>query len=403
MMTTRVSLALILVAAAATRAHAACPDGRANCLLHEEGVALLTSGKFEEAAAKFQASLAAGATARAALGYAQAIEGQGKVALAYESMLYAKQLSDAELAGPDGKSVEIIGRSQRVQYKLGELRAKVGFVQVTLPTNVSPRRLVSLRRRGEGDLVDPLTRWVVVAPDRQVLIAALDDGSKIEVDAQVAAGMQGKVVIPIPTGTQQARPNTNPGRDPNAGRVVSRPLADLYPKPEPVLAQPPPALALGLDIVTLVPNPTNLTSGIGASLLLEKRLGKSIGMTARLSFVSHPESTFFDPTLGDVSFSGRELMALVGLRTASKYSFHAFAEAGLTAFTMTASATGRPMLPPLAPDDFINELYPTLAIGGATRLGRVHLQLGLVYAIATGDVELPVRFMASLGVDLVKK
>jgi hypothetical protein len=395
MLLTRASVAALLLLVAEP-AFAACPDNQANCLLHEEGVALLGAGKFEEAASKFQASLASGATARAALGYAQAIEGQGKIALSYESMLYAKQLSDAELAGPDGKNVDIVGRSQRVQYKLGELRAKVGFVQVTLPASVSPKRLVSLRRKGEGDLVDPLARWVVVAPDHQMLVATLDDGSRVELDAQVAAGMQGKVVIPIPVGGAAVRARPNPGGDPS--RVVSRPLKDLYPKRQPVLAQPPPALAVGLDIVTLVPNPQNLTSGIGVALLLEKRLRKSVGLTARLSYVEHPESDFADPGL---TFSGNEIIALVGLRTASKYSFYAFAEAGATILAMSAVGAPGPQLPPFEMSSA--EVFPTVTIGGATRLGRVHLQMGLVYAIATAEIEMPVRFMASLGIDLVKK
>ncbi len=55
-------------------------------------------------------------------------------------------------------------------------------------------------------------------------------------------------------------------------------------------------------------------------------------------------------------------------------------------------------------DEQITSGYPTLAVGAATRVGRVHLQGGLVWAIETGDVSsMPVRFMASLGVDLVKR
>jgi hypothetical protein len=399
MLNRALAVALVL-SAAADPAFAACPTGQANCLLHEEGVDLLRNGKFDEAAAKFQASLAAGPTARAALGYAQAIEGQGKIALSYESMLYAKQLSDAEIAGPDGKNVEIVGRSQRVQYKLGELRAKVGFVQVTLPPQVSPKRLVSLRRKGEGDLVDPLSRWVVVAPDHQVLVAALDDGSKLEVDAQVAAGTQGKVVIPIPVaGTGAIKTGggtTGPG---NGGPVVSRRLEDIYPKPKPIVAEPPPRVAFGIQLITLVPNPSNLTSGVGASALFQRRLGKGIGFLTRLSIVEHPESTFFP---ADVTFAGREIMTLLGLRTASKYSFYAFAEAGVTVFTQ--DQRGGPM-PPISPPliNSITEALPTLTFGGATQLGRLQLQAGLLWGIQTGQLEMPVRFMASLGIDLVKK
>jgi hypothetical protein len=396
----RVALALVLLGTVGT-AHAACPDGQANCLLHEEGVVLLTSGKFEEAAAKFQASLAAGPTARAALGYAQAIEGEGKIALSYESMLYAKQLSDTEMS-TNGQDVGIIGRSERIKYKLGELRAKVGFVQIKLPPNVPPKRVVSVRRKGEGDLADPLLRWVVVAPDHQTLVAFLDDGSKIEVDAQVGAGMQGSVVIPV--GLAAIRPGGGPkGPDivaNNGGNQGNgRPIQDLYPHEPPKPADPPPELALGLDLVTMFPNPNNMSSGIGVTALFEKRLGDKLGLSGRMALIEHPETTFVGTQ--DRVFSGRELMATIGLRTASKGSFYAFAEAGVIVYL----EHGQVMAPPgPGVDEEITSGYPTLMAGGATRIGRVHLQAGAVWAIEIGDVStMPVRFMASLGIDLVKR
>jgi len=392
--------AVIAVALLATPAWATCPDGAANCLLHEEGVTLLTSGKFEEAAAKFQASLAAGPTARAALGYAQAIEGQGKIALAYESMLYAKQLSDAELAGPKGKDVDVIGRAERIKYKLGELRARVGFVQIKLPPNVPPRRLVSVRRKGEGDLVDPLLRWVVVAPDHQMLVAFLDDGSKLEIDAQVGAGMQGSVVIPVPAVGTRPNPNTSPIVQPvpagqgNQQRIVgSTPIQDLYrqapPKPS---VLPPPALTVGLDFVSLAGAPDNMNSGVGAAALVEHRLGEHFGLSTRLAITDHPPQDNFNEV------SGVEVMATGGLRTRSHHSFYLFGEAGITVFRRHTVFLSTP-----EPDEDLSRTYPTIDIGGATRLGRLHIQGAIVWALNVSDIDLPLRFMLSLGLDLVKQ
>lgn len=397
--------ALAVLAFATGTAHATCPDGAANCLLHEEGVALLTTGKFEEASAKFQASLAAGPTARAALGYAQAIEGQGKIALAYESMLYAKQLSDAEVAGPKGKDVDVIGRAERIKYKLGELRARVGFVQIKLPPNVSPRRLVSVRRKGEGDLVDPLLRWVVVAPDHQTLVAFLDDGSHLDVDAQVAAGMQGSVVIPVPAVGTRPNPSTQPIQQPQpipAGvadqqRVITTtPIQDLYRRPPPKpSAIPPPKLTVGIDFVSMTGAPDNMNNNIGGAALVEHRLGERIGLITRLALTQHPPK---DDDFTNDTVSGVEVMAMGGLRTRSHHSFYAFSEAGVTVFrrnTVFASS--------VTPDENLSRTYPTLDVGGATRFGRIHIQGVIVWAIPVSDIDLPVRFMLSLGLDLVKQ
>jgi len=400
---TRAAIAVVLLVAASATAWATCPDGAANCLLHEEGVTLLTSGKFEEAAAKFQASLAAGPTARAALGYAQAIEGQGKIALAYESMLYAKQLSDGEVAGPKGKDVDVIGRAERVKYKLGELRARVGFVQIKLPPNVPPRRLVSVRRKGEGDLVDPLLRWVVVAPDHQMLVAFLDDGSKLEIDAQVGAGMQGSVVIPVPAVGTRPNPNTSPIVQPvpagagNQQRIVgSTPIQDLYrqapPKPS---VLPPPALAVGLDFVTMAGAPDNMNNNFGAAALVEHRLGEHFGLSTRLAITNHPPQSNF---ITEDEVSGLEVMAAGGLRTRSHHSFYLFSEAGITVFRRHTVFAA-----PTAPDEDLSRTYPTIDIGGATRLGRLHIQGAIVWALNVSDIDLPVRFMLSLGLDLVKQ
>jgi hypothetical protein len=179
---TRASLLVAAVCATARLAHADCPAGapQVACVLHEEGVALLTAQRYDEAATKFRAAIAAGPSARSYLGYSQAVEGQGKLALAYETMLVAKRLSDEEMAGAGAKDPANIGRAERIKYKLGELGGRIGFVWLRLPEGVPPQRLVSIHREGEGDLPSPLGRWVTVAPN-QVLIAALDDGTELRV------------------------------------------------------------------------------------------------------------------------------------------------------------------------------------------------------------------------------
>ena len=65
---------ILCILLAAKVASAACPDKRASCVLHEEGVALFLEKNYEEAAKKFAAAIAAEPTARSYLGYAQAVE-----------------------------------------------------------------------------------------------------------------------------------------------------------------------------------------------------------------------------------------------------------------------------------------------------------------------------------------
>src|SRR5688500_5567157 len=104
----RFGVVLCLVVAA-TAAHAACPDKRASCVLHEEGVALFLEGKHEQAASTFAAAIAAEPTARSYLGYAQAVEALGQIALAYETMVNAQRLSQAEMQSTGGKDPEVTG------------------------------------------------------------------------------------------------------------------------------------------------------------------------------------------------------------------------------------------------------------------------------------------------------
>jgi hypothetical protein len=193
--TIRLGVLFVLLAVGAARAN--CPDQAASCVLHEEGVALLLEGKHQQAATKFSAALAAEPSARSYLGYAQAVEALGQIALAYDTMVKAQQMSQAEMKSSGPNNGDVNARAERIKYKLGELRAKIGFAWLRVPEGVQPKRVVSVQREGEGQLSAPFTQWTAVAPGKQVLIATLDDGTRLTVVAQVAAGSQGVVVIPV--------------------------------------------------------------------------------------------------------------------------------------------------------------------------------------------------------------
>ncbi len=193
--TIRLAVLFVLLTFGVARAN--CPDQRASCVLHEEGVALFLESKHQLAAEKFAAAIAAEPTARSYLGYAQAVEALGQIALAYDTLVNAQRLSQAESKSPGANKAEVSSRAERIKYKLGELRAKIGFVWLRVPEGVQPQRVISVQREGEGPLSAPFTQWTAVAPGKQVLIATIDDGTKLTVVAQVTAGTQGVVVIPV--------------------------------------------------------------------------------------------------------------------------------------------------------------------------------------------------------------
>jgi hypothetical protein len=387
-MTARVRLVPVLVIALAARgADAGCPDRRASCILHEEGVALFLEGKHEEAAAKFAAAIAAEPTARSYLGYAQAVEALGKIALAYDTMVSAQRLSQGEVQSTGGKDVDVNARAERIKYKLGELRAKIGFVWLRVPEGVPPRRVISVQREGEGDLAQPLTQWTAVAPGRQVLIAKIDDGSKIEVIAEVAAGSQGVVVIPI---AAPVRPMV-PGR-PGPPVGVFMPM----PKPEPPINA---YFAFGASL--LAPGPENArllggdraSSGTGFSAFYERRVAASLGLATRLEYLFHGETdNFFNQNV----VSGSEVIAMAGVRTMSSRTIHGRVGAGFTVYTQKARG-------PTVDEEF-SRLYPALELGGGVHLGRLRLMMGLMFTANAGaEVSLGTRFMGSIGIDLYRK
>jgi hypothetical protein len=221
---------------------------------------------------------------------------------------------------------------------------------------------------------------VTVAPDQQALIASLDDGTQLEVVAKVASGGQSSLVLPIPASAQQ-RPGA-PADAPPGGAPPPLPTASL---------------AIGISLLAPGPDVTvldeSLASGLGLFALFERRVARPLGLVLRADYVWHPASDDFE-----VSYSGAELMLLAGLRTMTR-TVHARLEAGVTILATTldeglgpASQTGA---------------YPVIGLGGGLQLGRVRLGASLLYTanVDGGDygVEIPLRFMGVLGVDLWRR
>jgi len=395
-----VRIALVVVGVLlgiAGTAEANCPDKRASCVLHEEGVQLFLDKNYDEAAKKFAAAIAAEPTARSYLGYAQAVESLGQIALAYDTMVAAKRLSDAEVQA-NGKDSDVIGRAERIKYKLGELRAKIGFVWLRVPDGVPPQRVVAVKREGEGDLAQPLTQWTAVAPDHQNLIATLDDGKTVQLEAQVAAGSPGVLVIPI------AR--TQPIVNPNVQRGTGRPLAQLYmPVPRAPERTYSAYFAVGLSV--LAPGPQRESSaagessgsGTGFTFLYERKFASSLGLTGRFEYVFHSTNTDFSGP-NAINVSGSEALFLAGARTMGSRTLHGRAGVGVAIYTENQKVDFG------GPSSGFTRAYPALELGGGLNLGRVRLQMGLLFSPGPGDPTIPslgTRFMGTFAIDLYRK
>jgi len=292
-------------------AHADCPTQQASCLLHEEGAVLLGGGHFEQAAAKFKASIAAAPSARAYLGYAQAIEGLGQLALAYETMLEAKRLSDLEVANAR-RGDDAVPRNERIKYKLAELSSAVAFVRLALPDGVTADRITSVQREHEGDVAAPFDHPIAVAPDHQVLVAMLSDGQKVEFEASVAAGFEGRLVIPI--------------RAPETSEIVE-------PAPPPVEPRRDRDLGFAVELFALPGSVGNIGSGYGGGLRGELRRGPAT-VTLRVAYFTHPDNVVLLPAgaVGvpeSVNVGGYDVQALVGARLAIWKPIFASFELGL--------------------------------------------------------------------------
>jgi hypothetical protein len=369
-----------LVLALAGVARGDCPDSKASCVLQREATERLLAGDYAAAAERFRASIASEPSARAYLGYAQAVEGLGDLGLAYEMMIAAQRFSADELrATPD--DVEASSRAERIKYKLAELTAKVGFVRVQLPAGADPGAVVSIQRNGT-EVRDPYTRSIPVVP-HQTLVVALRD-RRLEVRADVDAGADATLVIPLAA----PEPGAPPQLPPQLPVVIA---------PEIAPAEPPLSFAVGLDAIAAIPNVGNVAWGYGAAVRVERRISTSWALSARTGFLFHPTTHFAEQ---NIDFTGYEGLALVGFRSSSRSKVHALFELGTVVYDEQASAPAGNNQPALM-HDYVHP-YPAIAAGLAMRIGHVDLEAAVLYAPAFGaDIDLPVRVTFTIGYDLV--
>ena len=178
--------------------------------------------------------------------------------------------------------------------------------------------------------------------------------------------------------------------------------------PSPVTPPPLPSTTLAIGMTVLSPGPdlpgVSLGPGVGLFGLFERRAGKSLGLTFRADYISHPTD---NSKLGQ--FSGFEVMALAGLRTMTR-TLHARIEAGVTISTIEA-VVQPPADPGASGTVSWTDIYPVIGIGGGLHVGRVRLHASVLYAanfaadpISTGHTpQMPIRFMGVLGVDLWRR
>lgn len=379
--------AVLACLVAASSAWADCPEATAVCTLQAEGAKLLLAGQFAEAAERFKASIAVAPTARAYLGYAQALEGLGKLPFAHDTMVTARTLSDAEVQTSKGRDVGVTSRAERIKYKLAQLVAKVGRVRLQLPEGVARERVLSVQRKGEADLEQPFDRAIAVTADHQVLVASLRGGGKVELVVEIAAGEQGLAVIPVPAAHDPeatAAPTERGGSRPTAAN--SR-------------WTPPPRAAVELGAALVVPNVGSAGEGyaIGGGGAL--RIARPLAVTASARFIGHPATHYDDPGL-DVSAT--ELVGLVGLRTSSIAAMFGTLEAGAVQYTETDRSLASGGIP--ASMGSYTTIAPVLAAGAGISLGRIDVRANALWVGTTSeDLHIPLRFQLAVSYRIVSR
>ena len=303
------AVAILLMLASTARAE--CPESDAACVLQKEGAEALAAKDYPKARAKFDASLATTPSARGYLGLATADEALNDVAAAYENVVDAKRMSDAELVDKPADA-DIKARAERIKYLIGDLRARVGLVYLRLPGNIPAFRLVSVQRKSEGNVPDPLRRPIAVAPDQQALIIVLDDGNKVEMDVEVPAGRDATYVVP-------------------AERFALR----YGPPPPPLPLPPKPELlktySIGIEASLIDGKFQNGGAGYGLFASGGYRLNPRLMLTARVGYIGHGTNDDFTVT-GDPSVTAFELPLFVGGRYHFADHFYIFAEVGYILF-----------------------------------------------------------------------
>ncbi len=379
---------------AARTAAADCPTQAANCLLHEEGVTFLAARNFEDAATKFEASLVAGETARAALGYAQALEGQGKYGLAYDAIVEADRLSAWEVRGAP-RDVDIHARSERIKYVLGELRSKIGIVRVQLPATAAPGQLAAVQREGR-DVRDP--RLPIAVTPGETIVAVLRNGARYTGTALVGAGGEAVWVVPLGGGPGVT---VTPGATPLPATPIARSAVDA---PRPVAPDEPLVnhARVGLAFAFL---PTGQAHGNTAYGLVAHGgipMNPRFSLMAHIAYLPHEGFETFDTPAQE--FSGYEIAAYVGGTMTLTGPIYLAADLG----GLTWSETGTVTLGAGSPDTTRTDdmWYLVYAVGVGLHIGHFDARLGvegpfanLGHSLGGDEPALAVRTMVSIGAD----
>ena len=367
---------------AAADARGDCPTGQAACLLREEGVALLANKQYDEAAAKFEASIMAGASARAELGYALALQGAGRLGLAFEAIAEADRLSAWEVRAAPADA-EVHARSERIKYVLADLRSRVGFIRVQLPASVAPQQLVAVQRAGR-DVRDP--RAVIAVAPGEKLVAVMLTGARYESDAPVAAGGEAVWVVP----------------------VTGAPAGPARVQPVLVVAHAPPAppasgMRFGIDLAYL-PGSGEAKSAFGPVVHGALIMSPRVALTLRLGYLPH--GSFTEGTAsGTVTVSGYELTGWTGANIVLSGALYAAIEVGATSLSATTDTQDFSGTTTMSTSNTAGYLIYTAGVGlrGThvdARLGFEGALAGLGQTVGDNQPDLSARLMLSFGVDL---
>jgi hypothetical protein len=407
---------VLACALASARARADCPTQAAACLLDEEGVALLAHKQYTEAAAKFEASITAGPSARAELGYAQALDALGKLGLAYDAIVEADRLSAWEKRdAPNDR--DVYARGERIKYVMGDLRSRVGFVHVQLPAPLVGDPIVAVHREGH-DVRDPHAT-IAIAPGDKVT-AVLRSGARHEGLVKVAAGGETTWVVPVEAAAAVAAPPVcdSSSSTPEVGDGSAVPVTlpfespgqtpDPTPDPTPpIVLQPPPRTHFGFEFALLPASAANAGSAIGGALFMGYDVAQRFRIGLRGgAFIHTPidQTTSDEANTAMTHVTGDEFGGWLGVRAVIAGPLIATAELGAIKLDQTATLTISGFLPSTASND-LDYLVYTLGLG--LHAGPLDFGFGLEGEL-TGlgesqpgtEPDLGVRLMITVGRDL---
>jgi len=358
-----------MLALATPRAYADCPPTLAECLFQEQGSDALAARRFDDARAKFSASVAARPTARGYLGLAQALEGLGRTAAAYDAIVQAARLSAAELAAAPAAADDLRARDERIRYKLGELHGAVALVHLVLPPQITAEQLATVQRAGDGEVLEPLARPIAIAPGQR-LDVTLRDGHHATIASALAAGAEGTALV----------------------------VLDAPPPPPPAAL---PAVTAWLDIDYLISgdpsdHANNRALGGDARLEIYPRLRagrrtRDLAVTARAGFLHDFEQRVDGLDAGLMKTTSSKAYEVTVLAGGVVGRGPVFAALELGAVVRHVQASVVPSDEPLTIVSTDLSLAATLAVGA--RWKRFDVRIGA----EVGTNDLPTRFLFSVG------